>query len=426
MEASKPKLNQSGIALFMVLAAISVLSILVTEFTYLSQINQKLAYDRLDRVKAEYLGKTIFKLSLLRLKAYKTLKGISGGKNSVTIPQKVLDQIWQFPFVYPIPSELPGIDAGQRDAIKKFQLESNLEGDATATITSESSRYNLNLLLPAYAAQPAAPAANGTPGNTGAGNPAPPQPTPAPTEFDPEKARKGLQDFLTNILSTKSLHDEAFAAEYRDFQVSELVKHIYGWVDSKYTDALNYRDQDNPARKGAAFYSLDELHMIPGMDDTLYDLFEPNLTTEPTSGVNVNTINKYVLKALLPLMTEDDVKAFFEFRDSKAEDNTFKTIDDFYKYLQSNVSAYQADQQVADLKTELADRNIALVTDEKVFLVEVRATVNTAVVLIRAKVHTSDPPQQAPTPGGQPAPGGQPDSKRGKDPGLKITYFRMV
>ena len=44
--------SHGGIALFMVIAAISVLSILVTEFTYISQVNQKLAFDGLDQLKA--------------------------------------------------------------------------------------------------------------------------------------------------------------------------------------------------------------------------------------------------------------------------------------------------------------------------------------------------------------------------------------
>ena len=54
IRARDPKLpdgrDKSGIALFMVIAAMSILSILVTEFTYISQINQKIAFDALDQV----------------------------------------------------------------------------------------------------------------------------------------------------------------------------------------------------------------------------------------------------------------------------------------------------------------------------------------------------------------------------------------
>ncbi len=63
----------------MVIAAISVLSILVTEFTYVAQINQKLAFDGLDQLKAHYLAKSGLKLSLLRLRPTRTSKTYANG-----------------------------------------------------------------------------------------------------------------------------------------------------------------------------------------------------------------------------------------------------------------------------------------------------------------------------------------------------------
>ena len=82
VNGAAPTKNQSGIALFMVISAISLLSIIVTEFTYISQINQRMAYDSLDQVKAHYLAKSGLKLSLLRLKAYQQVKGLIGGSSS--------------------------------------------------------------------------------------------------------------------------------------------------------------------------------------------------------------------------------------------------------------------------------------------------------------------------------------------------------
>src|SRR5690606_23392023 len=118
--------DQSGIALFMVLSAIGVRALLVTEFTYVSQLNQKIAYDGFHRLQALYLAKSGLKLSLLRLKAYKTVNGFlkkddkKGGAPPVSVPKTMVEQIWSFPLVFPIPSELPGLSATQKSAIEKF------------------------------------------------------------------------------------------------------------------------------------------------------------------------------------------------------------------------------------------------------------------------------------------------------------------
>src|SRR4051812_9020825 len=82
--------DQSGIALFMVIAAITVLAILVTEFTYVAQVNQQMAFDGVNQIKAHYLAKTGLKLSLLRLKAYQHVKealGQAGGGANQLLPK---------------------------------------------------------------------------------------------------------------------------------------------------------------------------------------------------------------------------------------------------------------------------------------------------------------------------------------------------
>ena len=152
--------DESGVALFMVISAMTVLTVLATEFTYVAQVNARMAIDSVDQIKAHYLAKTGLKLSLLRLRAYKQLKSMSkksnnsnAGANSgasasgFSIPQEMLDQIWSFPFVYPIPTELPGLTLSQKDEIKKFESESTLQGRFSATIESQSNKLNLNTNL---------------------------------------------------------------------------------------------------------------------------------------------------------------------------------------------------------------------------------------------------------------------------------------
>ncbi|MGK5084637.1 hypothetical protein WDW37_15180 [Bdellovibrionota bacterium FG-1] len=157
-----PEHPEGGIALFMVMAAVSVLSILVTEFTYVAQVNQKMAFDGVDQLKAHYLAKTGLKISLLRLKAFQNItqyaNGLAkaAGASTSLVPKAILDQIWSFPFFYPFPTNIPGMSTGDKERIEAFQKASGLDGRFSSVIESESSKYNLNMLLAGYAPPPLA------------------------------------------------------------------------------------------------------------------------------------------------------------------------------------------------------------------------------------------------------------------------------
>src|SRR5690606_10545514 len=85
--------DRSGVALFIVLSAVAILSFLVTEVAYVSHVAQKMAYDELDRVKAFYLAKSAYKISLLRLKAYQNVKELTSGEGGLggLVPKSLLE-----------------------------------------------------------------------------------------------------------------------------------------------------------------------------------------------------------------------------------------------------------------------------------------------------------------------------------------------
>jgi general secretion pathway protein K len=404
----KKRRDESGIALFMVVAAMSVLSVLVTEFTYVAQVNQRMAYDGLDQLKALYLAKSGFKLSLLRLKAYQQVKGFisSSGGSGGAIPglsKKMIDRIWSFPFFYPFPTNIPGMTTADKDRITEFEKSSGLEGSYTAVIESESSKYNLNTIL-----APFAPTA--TPSTTPSTTP-----SPIPTEFSADAARQSLHDYLGQILDQKLETDEVFADTYRDLKLEELMDSIIGWADKSYESHIPSNRQ-TMAQKRAPFYSLSEMHMIPYMDDQLYELFAPSLTASTTPGINVNTMKEPTLKALIPSMTKEEIEAFFEFRDSETEDNDFKTAEDFFKYLQDKVAAYKGrEDAIRQLQQDLAKRNIRIIVDEQNFKITVQAKVNQATKILEAWVTLEDNTKK--------------DSLKNnakKKSGLKVTFMRII
>lgn len=434
-----PTPQQSGIALFMVIGAISVLSILVTEFVYIAQLNQKLAYDNFDQVKAHYLAKSAVKLSLLRLKAFQTVKGLPGvsGKDS-QVPQSLLDKIWSFPFLYPIPTDIPGMTPSEKDAISKFQKGSNLDGHYSALIESESSRLNLNMILagfvgvpspsPSVAASPSpqATALAGDPGTT-------PAPSPNPGGFNVDEARTSLETYLQNTLQHKYDSDPDFQSEYRDFRMSDFMDSLIAWADPSYERKIPpIGGKDQIPMKRGPFYSLTELHMLPGMDDQLYDLWSPTLTVSKTTGININTMQKETLHAIVPQMTNDETTEFFKFRDNTEEDNTFKDTDGFFSYLSNSVNAFQKDSSALNkLKENLTQHNIRLVINETDFKITAVATVNESVkkfevwvTLYPTKSNTSSSSSKT-TPAPAPTATGTIDPNHPPDSGLKINFVRI-
>ena len=439
--------REGGIALFMVIAAISVLSILVTEFTYIAQVNQKLAFDGLDQLKAHYLAKAGLKLSLLRLKAYQSVKNYAqsmvkaaGGGSAAQsmVPQSLIDQVWSFPFFYPFPTNIPGMTPSDKERIQAFNEAAGFEGKFSAVIESESSKFNLNIILAGYTSTATpSPGPSTSPSSTPSGTP-PNNPNPNPNgspnpsaSFNPQAARDLLRDQLTQLLAAKMEDDSEFADAYRDPHImDDLMDNIVGWADPSYERKSSAGDI--PMKRGP-FYGVSELHMIPGMDDDLYNLWSPNFTVARTPGINVNSIKDVTLKALFPLATKDEIEKFFKDRDSTETDGTFKSEDDFYKYIQTNFQAYTRGNALDTLKKSFSDNNLHFVTDESEFKITVQAQVNQSTRLIEAWV-TLGSATPNPSPSASPTPaatinlsGNAPPAASGPpDPGVKIHFMRVL
>jgi type II secretory pathway component PulK len=412
---SSLSLEERGVALMMVLAGMAILSVLVTEFTYVAQVNQKMAYDAADQVKAYYLAKSAMKVSLLRLKAYQNVKtfAASNAAASGLVPQKVLEMIWSFPLAFPLPKDAPGLTPIQKDQIQKFNDETGLEGSFTARVESESGRFNLNSILPGMSlASTSTPTPSPSPSASPVATTAP-SPSPTPT-FDQAAAHKSLNDYLSALFNNKLQDDEDFSRAYRDFKLDELLDSILGWADRTYDSRQYPRNHPIPI-KGAPFYSLSELHQIPYMDETLFELFSPNLTVLSTSGLNVNQMSEPILRALIPQMSKEEVQEFFKFRDDPEKDNQFKKIEEFYDYLKAQVAFFRGSSaEIDDFRGELKKRGVELVVDHQAYRIIVRSNVRQATKNLEAWVQLT-PKTNAPA-----APNAKPDS------GIQILFMRIL
>ncbi len=446
------KLDNRGVALFIVLTSMATLAIFLGEITYTAQINQKLAYDRLDQVKATALAKSGFRLALLRIRAYTELKKTVGemaknaganpsAVNSI-VPKDMLEKIWNEPITVPFSGDISSLPTAAQDALIKFRKDSGMEGKLYLSILSQSAKFNLNSYLPAFAAQPAA-TATPKPGTVSA-SPSPfasPSPSGTPAVFDPAEARNLLTEQITQTFQKKFDEDEKFRDQYRNLKLSDIADDIMAWNDLSFESA---RSQSAPLPyKKAPFYDISELHFLPTVDDEIYNLLAPAYSTTVESSINVNKILEPTLMALVPMMTIEERKKFFEDRDqtgdsakaspapnstTASEGGPFKETEEFFGYLKNKVAAFNTPTKLQEYKDNLIKRGISIIVEESQFLVHIEATVQQTKRTLEAVV-TLIPPEKPPTTPGNPnvnANLNNPTTPTTKRSSLKVIQMRFL
>lgn len=294
-EAKKPFGNQRGVALMVAVAALMLIMYFAMEVSYESNVEYIVNSQSLNRVKAYYAAKSGMQLSLLRIKIYQQAQSQLGAQLG---DSPILDQIWQFPFAWPlpVPDEVSAVD---KDAFKKIVKESAMDASYMVTIEDEGSKIDLNDLN-------------------------------SPSKY----MREATKEQLLNIFTQKKKDDEEFQKKYSNFNFEELVNNIADWQSEK-GESLNggaksakygdlNRDTQDYYPPNRAFRSLAELHLVAGMEDDFYDLLEPRITIYGMKGINPNLATKEVLKSLDPAMTDEAVAEIIKRRSSEEEGGPFQ------------------------------------------------------------------------------------------------------
>jgi len=456
------KLDRRGVALFIVLTSMATLAIFLGEITYTAQINQKLAYDRLDQVKATALAKSGFRLALLRIRAYTELKktvssmaksaGANASAVNSVVPKDMLEKIWNEPITVPFTGDISSLPTAAQDALTKFRKDSGMEGMLYLSILSQSTKFNLNSYLPGFASQPTPAKPGSSPTPTPSPNPsASPNATSTPVAFDPAEARNLLTQQISETFQRKFDEDEKFRDQYRNLKISDLADDIIAWNDISY-DSTRSQSSNIPLKK-APFYDISELHFLPTIDDQVYDLLAPAYSTTVDSSINVNKIQEPALIALVPTMTVEERKKFFEDRDktgdtagasptpsqdpnSSTEGGPFKDPNDFFEYLKKKVAAFNTTSKIQDFKDNLTKRGITIIVEESQFLVHIEATVQQTKRTIEAIVGmvpdtssgstTPTNPNATPTPNPNSNPNSNPTTPTTKRSSLKVIQMRFL
>jgi len=293
----KPCSRERGVALLMVLSALTILAVMLTEFQQETSAELGSAMSERDSVQAEYSAKSAIALTRLIIAAEPTIRNnltfllmATGLGGQVQIP------VWQH-------SELLLSIFNDKNAASKFgsMLGSSLEQTKglglpgsrfEVTIVDEDSKLNFN-----YAARGTVPA-NMVVTNQflslvrGA-------------QYDPIfEGRDPDGNFRDRRLTCSALVDWVDPNIEADPCTPEQMTAAQTSTEDSFYEQLKVPY----ARKNAAFDSLEELHLVRGVDDEFWNTFidpnpddpkKRNVTVWGSDKVNINTANGYTLVTLI-------------------------------------------------------------------------------------------------------------------------------
>jgi len=276
-----------------------IISIVLIEFQYQSFVERKLAYNDLNQLQAYYLAKSGVRIGLLRICLFARARrdpNIKAAFGTMDI-KPFLDMIWNLPLPAfpPETATLGKLVKEDKDAAQKVLKETNIsEGKFTEVITSESSKINLNFLA------------------------VPPELRDQRITFEspPKSLFQNVGLSLINLMQNFVRDSDDPYNEYPSLNPEEIVANIMDWVTPGAQSFAGgnkdgwYQSQTPPyLAKRNRFYSVDELRMVKGIDDHLFEKMRPYITVYSYDGkINLNDARADVLKALYRDFTDDDIK----------------------------------------------------------------------------------------------------------------------
>lgn len=338
--------NQRGVALMLIITAMVFLMAIYGEFTFESKISRIKATNVMDRSQAKLLAESGLQLAMARLKLYKEafnkLESNSAAKQQV--PAQLLNQLWELPFIFPVPV---GKDANIafKDTVNKFQEETLLDGQMRVTVSNVSNRMNLNLLR-FDTAKKVAPNPNANSENDNNNN-VEEDPNDGIIDTNPAAINdnvsidQSLYFLLKRLVDEKKEKDPGFEDRYADINYQVLVTNLKYYMSdfgSLMTDPLAGEAESTYQRiplspKFGPLSSASELYAIPGWNDELIELIQGEFSVYPSAQIDLNKLTANMLRILVPTISEEQIQSFFEYRDNPEQPRFFNTIGDFQKWV---------------------------------------------------------------------------------------------
>jgi general secretion pathway protein K len=307
------KSNQRGAALLMAMFCVMIMTFLAVELSFDTSVEYLLSNKEYHRVKAYEAAKAGVELSLLRIQLFKNVTKQYG--QQLKGQESILEMIWSLPFTWP-PSIPDGASIVDKDQIGTTISESFMEARYVAQISAEGSKIDINDL-----------------------------------DSPSEGLRNATRDQLIKLFRQKmDNRDDPWAEANRDFDYEELINNLKDWIDedtisdnggdeqSRYPEARTNSEATIPPNR--PFQTMDELKMVDGMREDVFQFLLPHITVYGSKGINVNQANSEVLKSIDPIITDEIATEIITRRNDTEKGGPFRDENDFMSFIGANSQSF--------------------------------------------------------------------------------------
>ncbi len=298
---SKSSIKNRGVALLISLFSIMMLSFIAVEVSYDTSIDYIISSKEYHKLRAYYAAKSGVELSLLRISLYQkavfALNNLPPALKGV-LKKSMLNMIWNFPLSWPItlPADLSTVD---KQSIDEISGESLLEGVKYETkITSEGSKIDLTSFT--YG-------------------------KPALADATKQQLVSLFRNYLDSLETDSPLEDVDY---------ERVIGNIQDWVDhdeksfDNRSESSLYEEENLPPNR--AFRTVEELRMVSGITNDVFNFLLPHITVYGAAGINPNNASDIILASIHPNITDQVVARMHDYFD---QTGPFNDVNEFFNFL---------------------------------------------------------------------------------------------
>jgi len=289
--------REKGMALILVLGAVSIMTAMAIEFAYNTNVNYHLAMNNLDRLKAEYMAKSAYRFMQIELKFDRMYRAVVAAQNLGQFlgANANLPLCQQFPMstgliravfmggegAAELPPELKKmVSMEQTDQAKEF-LE--FEGDFDGECMDEATKINLNYFSGLD-----------------------------PKQKAPEGGNNAYDTFKLNLMKFLGVEQYRETFEKANLKVADIVRNIGDWIDTN--EMINELGgveagpeivlydrlgKGYPVKNGK-LTTLDEVYLVDGVVDEWFGPLSKYFTVYSDGGlINVCTAEEIVVQSVI-------------------------------------------------------------------------------------------------------------------------------
>lgn len=374
----RPQPKNNGIAIFILLSSMVIISLAMKDLIQSSSLQAERVRNSYDRLQAIYLARSTMNLSRFFLIFDNYLDQQAGEEASDT-----KNDIWASPIPFPIPPELI-------QAMQGFDTASPLGADPEEAPPSEEVQEDLS--EEAQAKQKSCGEFFDDFGGNAMG-----QITDLNRKLNLNDLDSGTPVVYETLLALLSPNADFLSnLEDRGINYTDVAKQIRDYLDRNDVEDISNASEDYPYTreqlegrpKNRPFQILDELKLLPDMDDELFAYLEPFVSTvyfanrQRPAKINLNTVEKEVFQALLKDVS-NPAEIALEFINDREENGRIYTQKTFQETLENEFQLDASTIQIALLGG---------VSDA--FLVTTEAQVNETIVKMEAIIEKPTNKQQ--------------------------------